>query len=175
MHFRPSVERILTVAFRQAASRRHTHVTVEHLLYALTHDPEGEKILQACGADLPRLSQELATFLDKSIERYPAETEGEPEQTVALRRVLQIAVLHVQSSGRNEVSEGDLFVRRHPAAAAHPCGAPADGAGDQPPRHPQLHLARHRQDLPRRATTRGIGGGRRRGGWNGTGGAGAIA
>ena len=109
MHFRPSVERILTVAFRQAASRRHTHVTVEHLLYALTHDPEGEKILQACGADLPRLSQELASFLDKSIERYPSETEGEPEQTVALRRVLQIAVLHVQSAGRNEVREGDLF------------------------------------------------------------------
>jgi len=109
MHFRPSVERILTVAFRQAASRRHTHVTVEHLLYALTHDPEGEKILQACGADLPRLSQELASFLDKSIERFPTEIEGEPEQTVALRRVLQIAVLHVQSSGRNEVREGDLF------------------------------------------------------------------
>ena len=128
MHFRPSVERILTVAFRQAVARRHTHVTVEHLLYALAHDPHGEKILLACGADLPRLSQDLASFLDRSIEKFPSETDAEPEQTVALRRVLQIAVLHVQSAGRNEVREGDLFAAILQQPRTHGAGLLAPGA-----------------------------------------------
>ncbi|GIT67037.1 MAG: hypothetical protein Ct9H300mP25_05090 [Acidobacteriota bacterium] len=51
--FSASLELILNVAYREAASRRHTHLTIEHLLYALAHDPEGERILAACGADLP--------------------------------------------------------------------------------------------------------------------------
>ena len=47
--FSASLELILNIAYREAASRRHTHLTLEHLLYALAHDPEGEKILAACG------------------------------------------------------------------------------------------------------------------------------
>ena len=109
MTFSPTVERVLAIAYREAASRRHTHLTLEHLLYVLSHDPDGEKILLACGADLPALTAALADFLDRSIEVVPASVEREPEQTTAFRRVLQTAVLHVQSAGRNEVREGDLF------------------------------------------------------------------
>ncbi len=109
MTFSPTVERVLAIAYREAASRRHTHLTLEHLLYVLSHDPDGEKILLACGADLPALRAALADFLDRSIEVFPASIEREPEQTTAFRRVLQTAVLHVQSAGRNEVREGDLF------------------------------------------------------------------
>ena len=109
MMFSQTVERVLAITFREAVSRRHTHVTVEHLLYVLAHDPDGEKILQACGADVPTLSQALAEFLDRSMEKFPSAVEGEPEQTAAFRRVLQTAVLHVQSAGRDEVREGDLF------------------------------------------------------------------
>ena len=54
--FSASLELILNVAYREAASRRSTHLTLEHLLYALAHDPEGERILAACGADLPGLT-----------------------------------------------------------------------------------------------------------------------
>ncbi len=101
MMFSQTVERVLAITFREAVSRRHTHVTVEHLLYVLAHDPDGEKILQACGADVPTLSQALAGFLDRSMEKFPSAVEGEPEQTAAFRRVLQTAVLHVQSAGRD--------------------------------------------------------------------------
>lgn len=109
MTFSPSVERVLAITFREAASRRHTHVTLEHLLFALAHDVEGERTLMACGADVAALSDALAKFLETSLEKLPAAVEREPEQTIAFRRVLQIAVLHVQSSGRDEVREGDLF------------------------------------------------------------------
>ena len=56
--FSSSVELILSIAYREATARRHTHLTLEHLLYVLAHDAEGEKILTACGADLPALRRE---------------------------------------------------------------------------------------------------------------------
>jgi ATP-dependent Clp protease ATP-binding subunit ClpA len=109
MVFSATVERVLAITFREATARRHTHLTLEHLLYVLAHDPDGEKILLACGADLPVLTAALGDFLNRSVETFPASGEGEPEQTAAFRRVLQTAVLHVQSAGRHEVREGDLF------------------------------------------------------------------
>jgi ATP-dependent Clp protease ATP-binding subunit ClpA len=57
--FSPALEIVLTIAHREATSRRHAHLTLEHLLYALAHDPDGEAILAACGVDLPKLRQEL--------------------------------------------------------------------------------------------------------------------
>ena len=57
--FSASLEIVLTIAYREAVARRHAYLTLEHLLYALAHDPEGERILQACGADMMRLRREL--------------------------------------------------------------------------------------------------------------------
>ena len=108
--FSASLEIVLTIAFREAVSRRHAYLTLEHLLYALAHDPDGERILGACGADLPRLRRDLDAYLDESIEQFaPRAQEREPEQTAAFRRVLQKAVLHVQSAQRNEVQAGDIL------------------------------------------------------------------
>src|SRR3954471_2597576 len=107
--FSPSLEVILTVAYREAAARRHTHLTLEHLLYALAHDPDGERILSACGADLPQLRRDLDKYLDEHLEQFSRGQQKEPEQTMAFRRVLQTAVLHVQSAGRQEVQSGDVL------------------------------------------------------------------
>jgi ATP-dependent Clp protease ATP-binding subunit ClpA len=107
--FSASLEIVLTIAFREAVSRRHAYLTLEHLLYALAHDPEGERILKACGVDLQRLRRELNDFLEDSVERLKRGQEREPEQTVAFRRVLQTAVLHVQSAQRAEVNAGDIL------------------------------------------------------------------
>ncbi len=107
--FSASVELLLSVAFREAVARRHTHLTLEHLLYALAHDPEGERILAACGADLPALRQQLDRYLQQAVEQFPRGQQREPEQTLAFRRVLQTAVLHVQSAGRDEVRAGDIL------------------------------------------------------------------
>ena len=93
---------------REAISRRHAYLTLEHLLYALCHDMDGERILAAAGADLPALRRALATYLDESVEQVKR-GQREPEQTVAFRRVLQTAILHVQSAQRDEANAGDIL------------------------------------------------------------------
>jgi ATP-dependent Clp protease ATP-binding subunit ClpA len=107
--FSPSLEVVLTIAYREATSRRHTHLTLEHLLYALAHDQDGERILSACGADLPQLRRDLDKYLQESVEQFSRGQQKEPDQTLAFRRVLQTAVLHVQSAGRQEVQSGDVL------------------------------------------------------------------
>ena len=107
--FSPALEVVLNIAFREAVSRRHAYLTLEHLLYALAHDPDGERILAACGADLPALRRALGTYLDESIERQRRGAEQDPEQTMAFRRVLQTAILHIQSAQRDEANAGDIL------------------------------------------------------------------
>ena len=107
--FSASLELVLNVAYREAASRRHTHLTLEHLLYTLAHDPEGERILAACGVDLRVLRRTLDEFM-ATLETFArGERAREPSQTLGFRRVLQTAVLHVQSAGRDEVRSGDVL------------------------------------------------------------------
>ncbi len=107
--FSQSVDMLLQVAYREATTRRHTTLTLEHLLYALAHNLEGERILAACGGDLPRLRQDLENFLQQSVEQFPRGFEKAPDQTRAFERVLRTAVLHVQSAGRAEVQAGDVL------------------------------------------------------------------
>ena len=107
--FSQSVEMLLNVTYREAVSRRHAHLTLEHLLYVMAHDLEGEKILAACGADIPRLRRDLDTFLRERVEQLAPGSDKEPEQTLAFRRTLQAGVLHVQSAGRDEVRAGDIL------------------------------------------------------------------
>src|SRR5688572_16874778 len=107
--FSTSVEVVLHIAFREAVARRHAYLTLEHLLYALAHDPDGERILGACGADLSALRRKLSESLDDFVEALPRGQEREPEQTAAFRRALQAAVLHVQSAQRQEAQVGDIL------------------------------------------------------------------
>ena len=107
--FSAAVELLLNVAWREATARRHTHLTIEHLLYVLAHDAEAEKILSACGADLPRLRSMLDKYLQDHVEQFRRGDQKDPEQTLGFRRLLQTAVLHVQSSGKDEVDAGDLL------------------------------------------------------------------
>jgi len=107
--FSTAVEVVLHIAFREAVSRRHAYLTLEHLLFALAHDPDGERILSACGVDLGLLRRTLGKYLDESIEQVAQGKEREPEQTMAFRRVLQSAILHVQSAQRQEAQVGDLL------------------------------------------------------------------
>jgi ATP-dependent Clp protease ATP-binding subunit ClpA len=107
--FSPALEFVLNIAYREAVSRRHAYLTLEHLLYALAHDPEGERILAACGANLPGLRRALGKYLDESIERQPSGATKDPEQTMAFRRVLQTAILHIQSAQRDEANAGDIL------------------------------------------------------------------
>src|SRR5436190_17729341 len=107
--FSPALEVVLNIAFREAVSRRHAYLTLEHLLYALAHDTDGERILKACGADMHGLRRSLGQYLDSSVERLRTGVDQEPEQTLAFRRVLQTAILHVQSAQRDEANAGDIL------------------------------------------------------------------
>jgi ATP-dependent Clp protease ATP-binding subunit ClpA len=107
--FTAALERILNVAAREALMRRHGDLTLEHLLLAAAHDPRGEEILAASGADVPRLKKELNEFLEKTIEKVPGAGRRAPQQTLAFRRVLQTAVIHVQSAGKGEADVGDVI------------------------------------------------------------------
>ena len=68
--FSASLEAALTIAYREAASRRHADRTVEHLLYSLAHDSDGERIMAACGVDLSSLRHELDAFLTASVDQF---------------------------------------------------------------------------------------------------------
>src|ERR1044071_2949972 len=107
--FSRTVERVLNAAAREAVSRRHAHLTLEHLLFAIVNETTGDKILRAAGANTDKIKSDLDTFLDESMETLPLGTKRPPDQTLAFRRVLQTAVLHVQSAGKAEADVGDIL------------------------------------------------------------------
>jgi ATP-dependent Clp protease ATP-binding subunit ClpA len=107
--FSTTLEMVLNVAYREAIHRRHAHLTLEHLLYAIAGDPSGEEILLATGVDLARLRAELQSFLEDAVERLPRGSEKEPVQSLAFERVLRAAIIHVQSAGREEANVGDVL------------------------------------------------------------------
>ncbi len=104
-----ALEIVLVLAHREAVHRRHGHLTLEHLLFAAAHHPSGEEILRACGADLDRLRADLASHLERALEKLAQGSESEPVQTVAFRRVLEQTILHLASAGREEAGVGDVL------------------------------------------------------------------
>jgi len=101
----------LNAAFKGARARRHEFMTVEHLLLALLDNDAAGKVLRACGADMIQLRGELAEFVETTTPVIPEDDAGrETEPTLGFQRVLQRAVFHVQSSGRNEVTGANVLV-----------------------------------------------------------------
>src|SRR5260221_3260453 len=107
--FSRTVERVLNAAAREAVSRRHAHLTLEHLLFAIINETSGDKILRAAGANTEKIKTDLDTFLDERLEAVPLGAKRPPDQPLAFRRVLQTAVLHVQSAGKTEADVGDIL------------------------------------------------------------------
>lgn len=101
----------LNMAFRRAKESRHEFMTVEHLLLALLDNPSSIDALKACGADMNSLRQELLDFIGETTPVIPeGEEERETQPTLGFQRVLQRAVFHVQSSGKNEVNGSNVLV-----------------------------------------------------------------
>jgi len=101
----------LNMAFRKAKESRHEFMTVEHLLLALLDNPSSIDALQACGADMIKLRQELQEFIGETTPVIPeGEEDRETQPTLGFQRVLQRAVFHVQSSGKNEVNGSNVLV-----------------------------------------------------------------
>ncbi|MFL0809168.1 MAG: ATP-dependent Clp protease ATP-binding subunit ClpA [Agarilytica sp.] len=105
------LESTLNTAFKAARGKRHEFMTVEHLLLALTDNDSAAGVLKACGADLSLLKDDLSEFVDSTTPLIPEEDEDrETQPTLGFQRVLQRAVFHVQSSGKNEVTGANVLV-----------------------------------------------------------------
>ncbi|QIA63774.1 ATP-dependent Clp protease ATP-binding subunit ClpA [Vibrio astriarenae] len=105
------LESSLNSAFGRARDKRHEFMTVEHLLLALLDNNAAREALTACQADIEALRQELDIFIDQTTPLIPENDDSrETQPTLSFQRVLQRAVFHVQSSGRNEVSGANVLV-----------------------------------------------------------------
>lgn len=107
--FTQSLQQTLRDALRDAQRRRHEYVTLEHLLFALLHEGRAREIMQACGANLKKLEQEVETFLKKQIQPLPGRNAVDSEASVALARVLNKAEWHAENSSSGKVESGDLL------------------------------------------------------------------
>jgi ATP-dependent Clp protease ATP-binding subunit ClpA len=108
--FAPALETTLHKALTHASSRRHEYATLEHLLLALTDDSDASQVMVACGVDLSELKDAVTHYLDTELEALRVEGETDPSPTSGFQRVVQRAILHVQSSGRDEVTGANVLV-----------------------------------------------------------------
>ena len=108
--FSRDLEQTLHRALALANERRHELVTLEHLLLALTDDREAAAVLHACGVDIRRLHERLVAYLDEEFANLVGEGEVDAKPTAGFHRVVQRALIHVQSSGREDVTGANILV-----------------------------------------------------------------
>jgi len=104
------LEVALMRAVHEAKSHRHEYVTVEHILYGLLHDEQAIKIIASCGGDAAKLKKKLENFFVTNLNVVEENPAAEPIKTLGFSRVLQRAIIHVQSCGKKEVDPGDVLV-----------------------------------------------------------------
>ena len=107
--FSKNMEDSLRRAHGLAQSQGHEHILLEHLLYALCEDAEASEVMEACGVQLRRLREGLMEYLEHEMDKKSAK-KRDPVPTNAFQRVLQRAIIHVQSSGREEVTGANVLV-----------------------------------------------------------------
>jgi ATP-dependent Clp protease ATP-binding subunit ClpA len=108
--FARDLEQTLHNALAEASGRKHEYATLEHLLLALIEDTHASRVMTACGVDLGELREAVKMYLDNELEALKVEGETDPSPTSGFQRVVQRAILHVQSSGRDEVTGANVLV-----------------------------------------------------------------
>ncbi|WP_347092823.1 ATP-dependent Clp protease ATP-binding subunit ClpA [Sphingomonas parapaucimobilis] len=108
--FAPALETTLHKALEAATVRRHEYATLEHLLLALIDDDHASKVMEACHVDTGELKATVAQYLDTELDALKVEAATDPSPTSGFQRVVQRAILHVQSSGRDEVTGANVLV-----------------------------------------------------------------
>lgn len=100
----------LHMAFMDARQKRHEFISVEHLLLAMLDNPSAADVLRACGANLEQMRQQLTQFIEEHTPKVEGDDEVETQPTLGFQRVIQRAILHVQSSGKKEVTGANILV-----------------------------------------------------------------
>ena len=109
--FSTSLEKSIHSAISLANEKKHEFATLEHLLLALIKEKDARRVLEACNVDIKVLTEKLKTFLDEKLEGLISDLEGaEAVPTTGFQRVIQRAAIHVQSSGRTEVTGANVLV-----------------------------------------------------------------
>src|SRR5215510_11540030 len=108
--FAQSLEKTLHAALSHASERTHEYATLEHLLLALVDDPDAAEVMTACGVDLGELGNVVRQYLDQEYQSLKTEEEADPQPTAGFQRVIQRAILHVQSSGKDTVTGANVLV-----------------------------------------------------------------
>ena len=100
----------LHMAFVEARQKQHEFITVEHLLLAMLDNPSAAEVLKACGVDLDELRGVLSDFIQEHTPRLAPHSDADTQPTQGFQRVIQRAILHVQSSGKKEVTGANVLV-----------------------------------------------------------------
>ena len=108
--FAQNLEKTLHAALINASSRSHEYATLEHLLLALVEDEEATQVMNACGVDIAELSDVVKQYLDQEYQSLKSDDGGDPQPTAGFQRVIQRAILHVQSSGKDTVTGANVLV-----------------------------------------------------------------
>jgi len=101
-------ELIIEAMIKDARSQRHEYLTVEHILYAVLHDDLGTAVIRSCGGNVSRIKQALSAYFEAHLQRL-SDKSALPRPTVGFQRVLQMALTHVQSAGKEEADAGDIL------------------------------------------------------------------
>ncbi|KXF77379.1 ATP-dependent Clp protease ATP-binding subunit ClpA [Paramesorhizobium deserti] len=108
--FSPSLERALHQALTIANERHHEYATLEHLLLALIDDQDAGAVMRACNVDLEHLRRTVTDYVDRELDNLVTGYDEDSKPTAAFQRVIQRAVIHVQSSNREEVTGANVLV-----------------------------------------------------------------
>ena len=100
----------LHLAFVEARQKRHEFITVEHLLLSMLDNSSAAHVLRACGADIDELRAVLNDFIVTHTPTLPGSGEVDTQPTVGFQRVIQRAILHVQSTNKKEVTGANILV-----------------------------------------------------------------
>ena len=108
--FAQNLEKTLHTAIQHAIDRAHEYATLEHLLLALVDDPEAGEVMNACGVDMDELGAVVRQYLDQEYQSLKTDEDADPQPTAGFQRVIQRAILHVQSSGKDTVTGANVLV-----------------------------------------------------------------
>ncbi|HEX9489208.1 MAG TPA: Clp protease N-terminal domain-containing protein, partial [Stellaceae bacterium] len=114
-----NLEKTLHRALAYANERRHEYATLEHLLLALTEDQDAVAVLRACTVDIEKLRRDLTGYVDNELVNLVSNNVEDAKPTASFQRVLQRAAIHVQSSGREEVTGANVLVAMFAERESH--------------------------------------------------------
>ncbi|RFB01764.1 ATP-dependent Clp protease ATP-binding subunit ClpA [Parvularcula marina] len=108
--FSENLERSIHRAIALATEKKQELATLEHLLYSLTEDPDAKAVMEACDVDIEELREQLIEYIDEDLEKLRVEDADDAKPTAGFHRVVQRALIHVETSGRSEVTGANILV-----------------------------------------------------------------